>query len=134
MVYVDSTRGILLSILLAVDNSRDMDRVIDFAVSYAKWTKKDIYTLHIVSLQQGLENDKVLKKDILFLDSITSDISSKDVVAIPLLESGSIYDIIIKVAIEKKVKVIIMGNSTSNIGNLSVHIVHYAPCTVIVVK
>lgn len=140
MVYVLIVHGgILLSILLAVDNSRGMDRVIDFAVSYAKWSKSNIYVLHIVSPQRGLENDKIIKKGILFLDSINSFISSKDVVAIPLLESGSIYDTIIRVAIEKKAKVIIMGNSTkiaheSDIGSVAIHTIHYAPCSVIVVR
>ena len=86
-----------------------------------------------------MENDKIIKNGILLLDRITSTIAVKDVVATSILESGSIYDTIIKVATEKRVKAIIMGNSTksaweSSIGSVAVHTVHYAPCSVIVVK
>jgi nucleotide-binding universal stress UspA family protein len=56
-----------------------------------------------------------------------------------MLESGSVYEGILKAASEKNVDVIVIGTTDhgthdSGVGSVSEYVVHNAKCTVVVVK
>jgi nucleotide-binding universal stress UspA family protein len=128
-----------MSILLAVDKSPDIDDVVKFAIDLAKWREDEIYAVHIVSGKRGVENDKIIKDAMLFLDRFKDRAAAFGVFLTPMLESGSVYEVILKAATDKKVDIIIVGSTRKNsndpgVGSVSEYIVHNAPCTVIVVK
>jgi nucleotide-binding universal stress UspA family protein len=75
----------------------------------------------------------------LFLDRIKDRAAAYGVFLTPLLESGSVYEAILKAATEKKVDIIVLGSTSQGlndqgVGSVSEYIVHNAPCTVIIVK
>ena len=128
-----------MSILLAVDGNREVDRIIKFAIDLAAWRKDEIYAIHIVSGKRGVENDKIIKDGLLFLDRIKERAAAFGVYLTPLLESGSVYEGILNAASEKKVDVIVIGTTghgtlDSGVGSVSEYIVHNSKCTVVVVK
>jgi nucleotide-binding universal stress UspA family protein len=128
-----------LSILLAVDKKANTDNVVKFAIDLAAWRKDEIYAIHVVSGKRGVDNDRIIKDSLLFLDRIKDRAAAYGVFLTPLLESGSVYEAILKAANEKKVSLIIVGSSSpgsndSGVGSVSEYIMHNAPCTVVVVK
>jgi nucleotide-binding universal stress UspA family protein len=131
--------GVIVSILLAVDGTPAMDKVIKFAIDLASWQKDEIYAIHIVSGKRGIENDKVIKDGMLLLDRIKDRAAAFGVYVTPLLESSSVYEAILNAATQKKVDVIVVGTTghgtlDSGIGSVSEYIVHNSKCTVVVVK
>jgi nucleotide-binding universal stress UspA family protein len=128
-----------MSILLAVDKNPDLDDVVKFAIDLARWREDEIYAVHIVSGKRGVENDKIIKDAMLFLDRIKDRAAAFGVFLTPMLESGSVYEVILKAATDKKVDIILVGSTRKGtndpgVGSVSEYIVHNAPCTVIVVK
>jgi nucleotide-binding universal stress UspA family protein len=128
-----------MSILLAVDRNTDLDDVVKFAIDLAKWREDEIYAVHIVSGKRGVENDRIIKDAMLFLDRIKDRAAAFGVFLTPRLESGSVYEVILKAATDKKVDIILVGSTRKGtndpgVGSVSEYIVHNAPCTVIVVK
>jgi nucleotide-binding universal stress UspA family protein len=122
-----------------VDKNPNLDNVVKFAIDLARWREDEIYAIHIVSGKRGVENDKIIKDAMLFLDRIKDRAAAFGVFLTPLLESGSVYETILKAAADKKVDVIILGSTSQGsfdpgVGSVSEYIVHNSPCTVIVVK
>jgi nucleotide-binding universal stress UspA family protein len=122
-----------------VDGNPEMDKIIKFAIDLAAWRKDEIYAIHIVSGKRGVENDKIIKDGLLFLDRIKDRAAAFGVYLTPMLESGSVYEGILNAASEKKVDVIVIGTTghgthDSGVGSVSEYIVHNSKCTVVVVK
>jgi nucleotide-binding universal stress UspA family protein len=116
-----------------------MDDVTKFAIDLATWREDEIYAIHVVSGKRGVDNDRVIKDAMLLLDRIKDRAAAYGVFLTPLLESGSVYEAILKAATEKKVEMIIVGSSSQRsndqvVGRVSEYILHNASCTVVVVK
>jgi nucleotide-binding universal stress UspA family protein len=116
-----------------------MDKVIKFAIDLASWRKDEIYAIHIVTGKRGIENDKIIKDGMLFLDRIKERAAAFGVYLTPMLESGSVYEAILNAANQKKADVIVIGTTghgtlDSGVGSVSEYIVHNSKCTVVVVK
>ncbi len=128
-----------MSILVAIDKKPNLDDVVKFAIDLAKWREDEIYAIHIVSGKRGVENDRIIKDAMLFMDRIKDRAAAFGVFMTPMLESGSGYEVILNAAKEKQVDTIIVGSSRqaggeAGVGSVSEYIVHNAPCTVVVVK
>jgi nucleotide-binding universal stress UspA family protein len=86
-----------------------------------------------------MENDRVIKDAMLFMDRIKDRAAAFGVFLTPLMESGSVYEGILNAALDKKVDIIILGSTSQGsgepgVGSVSEYIVHHAHCTVVVVK
>ena len=128
-----------MSILVAIDKKPNLDDVVKFAIDLAKWREDEIYAIHIVSGKRGVDNDKIIKDAMLFMDRIKDRAAAFGVFLTPLLESGSVYEAVLKAALDKKVDIIVLGSTNHGsgepgVGSVSEYIVHHAHCTVVVVK
>lgn len=130
-----------LSILVATDGQPHSDKVVRFAIELAKCRKTTLYALHIVRGKRGVENEKIIKEGMLLLDRIKDLGSAYGVGVTGLLESGSIYDLIIEKAKENGADIIVIGStgkphteSGQQMGSVSEFVVHNAKCTVVVVR
>ncbi len=115
-----------------------MDNVVKFAIDLASWREDEIYAIHIVTGKRGVDNDRIIKDGLLMLDRIKDRAAAFGVYLTPMLESGSVYETILKAAADKNVDIIIVGSSgpanEPGVGTVPEYIVHNATCTVIVVK
>jgi nucleotide-binding universal stress UspA family protein len=125
--------------MLAIDKKPDIDDVVKFAIDLAKWREDEIYAIHVISGKRGVDNDKIIKDAMLFMDRIKDRAAAFGVFLTPLLESGSVYESVLKAALDKKVDVIVLGSTNHGsgepgVGSVSEYVVHHAHCTVVVVK
>lgn len=129
-----------MSILVATDGLPHSERAVRFAIELARCRKTTLFVIHIVRSKRGVENERIIKEGLLLLERIKDVGAAYGVPVTGLLESGTVYDLIIEKARENGADIIVVGSTgrpheeNPSMGSVSEFVVHNAKCTVVVVR
>ena len=130
-----------MSILVATDGQSHSEKAVRFAIELARCRKTSLFVLHIIRGRRGVDNEKIIKDGMMLLERIKDIGTAYGVSVTGILESGTVYDLIISKAQENDVDIIVLGTSGTphteggqTMGSVSEFVVHNAKCTVVVVR